>query len=176
MIYAITGEVYSGKTTFAKELAKRTGLTVKSFSEGPRDVAALVTGLGFNNNWQALKTQPLPDVWSYGEVKTGRELVMRIAEDMKLVLGKDVWARMLIAYTQNVIIDDLRFVAEWDIIKQFPHKIIRTTCEDRYERAAKLGDPITLLREAQDGDREVGQIIAHYTVNTSLPYDINRFL
>jgi hypothetical protein len=101
---------------------------------------------------------------------------MRIAEDMKLVLGKDVWARMLIAYTQNVIIDDLRFIAEWDIIKQFPHKIIRTTCEDRYERAAKLGDPITLLREAQDGDREVGQIIAHYTVNTSLPYDINRFL
>lgn len=128
--------------------------------------------MGFNHSWQGLKGA-LPDVWCYGEVKTGRELVSRIAEDMKLTLGNDVWARSLLAYTQNVIIDDLRFLSEVEVIKQFPHKIIRCICDDREERALRLGGDLSVTDKI---DHEVNLIIADATVNTSHPYEINRFL
>ena len=182
MIYAIIGQTYTGKTTLAHELSKETGLPVVSFSQGPRDIATLVTGMAFTGNWQTLKHSTLHEAWYGGKVNesyTGRDLITDVAESLKDIFGQSIWAKYILLHNQNCIIDDLRFLGEYDVLKHFPHKIIRTVCDDRIERALKVGVELNFslaLTHFSPPDYEINEIIAHETVNTSRYYDVKRLL
>lgn len=172
MIYAITGPAYVGKTYLAETLRHHLGWPILSFSQGPRAIAEHITGMAFQKNWASLKNEPLPHVWLGGNARTGRELIMGIAENTKEVLGKYVWAKhvLLNNFYSDYIIDDLRFVSEWEVLKNFPHKIIRADCDDRWVNARRHGDPDQLLAAAAPSDAEVNLIVADITVNTTRLY------
>jgi hypothetical protein len=160
-------------------ISKETGYRMASFGQGPRDIVTFITGV---SNLRVNKNYPLPDAWQGGNAKLGRDAIIMVAESMKEIFGADVWAKYLLLSTnsyQNIVIDDLRFLSEYDVIKHFPHKIIRVICEDedRISRAAKHSDyPLALIRASEIGDAEVKLIPAECTINTSFPVDIKKIL
>ncbi len=179
MIYALTGLTYTGKTTIAEKIALKTGYRMASFGQGPRDIVTFITGVG---NLRVNKNYPLPDAWQGGDAKLGRDAIIMVAESMKLIFGADCWAKYLLLSThsyQNIVIDDLRFLAEYDVLKHFPHKVIRVICEeeDRIMRAGKHSqDPLGLIKASEIGDAEVKLIPADCTINTSFSVNIENIL
>lgn len=136
--------------------------------------------MAFTGNWQALKHSTLHEAWYGGKVNegyTGRDLITDVAESLKDIFGQSIWAKYILLHNQNCIIDDLRFLGEYDVLKHFPHKVIRTVCDDREERALRAGATLSqMLSHISPPDYEINQIIAHETVNTSRYYEVKRLL
>lgn len=132
--------------------------------------------MAFTGNWQALKHSTLHEAWYGGRVNesyTGRDLVIDVAESLKGIFGQSIWAKYILLHNQNCIIDDLRFLGEYEVLKHFPHKIIRTVCDDREERALRAG---AMESHFSSPDYEINEIVAHETVNTSRYYEIKRLI
>jgi dephospho-CoA kinase len=163
MIIAVTGKTGAGKTTFAKAIAPKLNAQVRSFSEGPRAVVSLVTGLAFDSNWNGLKNEKLPADW--WNAITGRSAVNKTAEHLKDIFGRQVWANHLLTkYSTDRmwIIDDLRFLVEEEALQKFPHKIVRVICEEETEE--------------NPSDYDVPFIKADITINRDNPAHIESFM
>ena len=115
----LTGYINSGKSTTAKNMAKmlikdRHSVAIKSFATPLKELASLY----FNYN-EDTKTEQ-------------RGILERLSVDLKSLFGQSLFAYTLLDECDNlnvdyVIIDDLRYKEEFDIISEFfPTTVIVT--------------------------------------------------
>lgn len=106
MVIAITGGDRSGKTTLAEKLSNDLGWPVRSFAEPLKEAARILFGYD-----DSFKDTIHPD---FG--KTHRDLIIELATHLRSTYRDDFFARLMPIFG-NFIIDDLRFLVEYEHIK-----------------------------------------------------------
>jgi dephospho-CoA kinase len=114
MIIALYGEKRVGKDTTAKILQKYLPNFKKvAFADIPKDILCDTFEIDREKFEDLKNTDPI-----------FRKYLINFAESMKRYFGKDIWAKLALKESQNIIISDLRFKEEYDYIKKFNPIII----------------------------------------------------
>lgn len=157
MKIAICGGICSGKSTLAKQLAKRYGLHVHSFANAVKKYAIELFDMKYKN----------------------RALIQDFAEKMKEI-DKDVWVKMLgkeIEDLDNIVIDDLRFDNELNYLRSKGFIIVRINIE-KIEQIKRL--IITYpdkWKEHEDRLTHVSELQrTHFNVDIDIGCDDNSYV
>ena len=117
MLLALTGDIGVGKTTVARYLETHYGFLHLAFADAPKKIAQEV----FKLHTEEMEDRVLKETHlERYPFKTPREIVVDIAESIKGIYP-DIWARVVerkLFCRDNVVISDLRFPVEFDMIKK----------------------------------------------------------
>lgn len=106
MIIAITGGDRSGKSTLAEKLSDDLGWPVKSFAAPLKEAAGILFG------YEDERKEEIHPEFN----KTHRQLLKELARHLRSTYRDDFFAR-LIPIFGNIIIDDLRYMVEYEHLK-----------------------------------------------------------
>lgn len=107
MRIAICGRICSGKSTLARYLEREHGFTILSFASTPKRYASEIFGMEHKD----------------------RRLIQDFCEKLREI-DRDVWIRhlekeLLLNMDKNIVIDDLRFPNEYDLLRRYNFHIIK---------------------------------------------------
>lgn len=168
IIIAIAGKKYSGKNTFGKFLQKALKeqysieADLVSFAGSIKEVVSLMTGI---KNLENYKELPIKELVEYKEYSTPdylvplenlskRDLMIKTAEALSGVYGKESFAKKLLSDNKdnNIIITDLRFKHEYNMLKEKGAIIIKITREAIYSKNNLYHISEVDLDDLEDGD------------------------
>ncbi len=173
MLIAITGEIGSGKSTLANILINEHKFTEETFAKPLKQFASL---LGFAEH-QIYGTQEqkleINDYWNV----SGREFLQKFGseicrDELSKVIpnmnmnGRSLWCRVMekkILENKNLVVSDLRFEDEYDLIKAYKGIVIKIVRNDNLHN--KNGSHNKHISETQ-----MSKIIPDFTIenNTSI--------
>lgn len=142
IIVAIAGKKYSGKNTFGRFLKKELeehsiDTDLVSFAGSIKEVISIMTGI---KNLESYKELPIKELVEYREYSTPdylvplenlskRDLMIKTAEALSGIFGKESFAKKLLSDNKenNIIITDLRFKHEYNMLKEKGAILIKIT-------------------------------------------------
>lgn len=140
-LFGISGRIGAGKSTIAKHLEKNYGYKLLSFSTPLKEVASILFNIPLQNFYNSdLKIITDP----YWNLTPRRILQIFGTECMRFNFGLDFWVRCMEKkikeYDQSIIsnggkinpkvkivIDDIRFIEESEMIKKYGGTLIKVT-------------------------------------------------
>ncbi len=194
LIIGLSGKSKSGKTTAANFLTANFNVIRRGFADGLRSVVANLFSLDATT-LQDYKDQPLPRLQ-----RTPRDILIEVGKHMREV-DPDVWFKLwerdLAAVTDqfpmiNVVVDDLRFRNEFDLLRAKGAVLIRinrgvhaVTDEpseidlDEYASAGKFDYTINNMGSVREFYTGISDVVSHLLVQqyiASLPKNTTRLV
>ncbi len=154
-LVGITGKARSGKDAIAQQLWGRQGYTRIAFADPLKQAAQAIFGLTHAQTWLDAEKEVMIPRWNL----TPRQMFQKLGtESVRDVFGEHVWLeRWLISYqllasTDDIVVPDVRFQNEADLIRSLSGVIIEV----------RRGDGLT----GEDGSHrsEAGGIKPDYVV------------
>ena len=142
IIIAIAGKKYTGKNTFGRFLQKALKeqsieTELVSFAGSIKEVVSLMTGIKNLESYKELQIKELVEYKEYStpdylvplENLSKRDLMIKTAEALSGVFGKESFAKKLLSDNKdnNIIITDLRFKHEYNMLKEKGAFLIKVT-------------------------------------------------
>lgn len=155
IIIAIAGKKYTGKNTFGRFLQKALKeqsieTELVSFAGSIKEVVSLMTGIKNLENYKELPIKELVEYKEYStpdylvplEYSSKRDLIIKTAEALSGVYGKEYFAKKLLSDNKdnNIIITDLRFKHEYNMLKEKGAIIIKINKEYVYSKSYHISE------------------------------------
>jgi len=157
MIIGFTGRKYHGKDTAAKRLIKN-GYTPMSFAEPIKEIAKMLFGFS-ENQMNGNQKEDIDSRWNISPrealqfigTELFREQIQRLLPD----IGSDFWVKSLenrIPKDTNIVITDVRFPNEVDMIHRLGGKIIRVKRDIVENQGSHISE---MLIDTLDADHDI---------------------
>ena len=126
-IIGVSGKIGAGKTTIGKHLEKEFGYKLLSFSTPLKKAASDLFSIPLEHFYNSDLKYLVDPFWNL----TPRKILQTFGtECMRFNFGFDFWTKCMegnLKDYKKVVIDDVRFLEEAEMIKKYNGKIIRVT-------------------------------------------------
>ena len=137
-IIGISGKRGVGKSFAAKYIANTYGFQVRSFADKLKELSGILFPLNYDQLYGLEKENPFKDyMWN------PREFMIKFGAFMRY-WDKDYWLKILDIKTNsyNIVIDDVRYLNEYEHLKTYGAKLIRIERYAKYNPYTEcLNDP-----------------------------------
>ena len=160
--FAFMGQMCSGKTLCANQLVINYGFYKIGFADKLKSLVYDLYGVD-------------------GKDGDGRRILQELSDDLKKydkdIIIKHLLYRAINHENESIVVDDLRFKVEADILRKNGFKIIKVTCDDalRQERITRLYPTAPQEAQGHRSEQEWQTIPADYSVvsdNISTIFDL----
>lgn len=168
MIYGVIGKIGSGKTTLSNYLIEHHGFKRKAFADNLKEACRIIFGFTDEQLYGTQEQKETPDPRWYGVSPRqvfqffGTECVRMKMNELMPGIGEDIWIKsfeLSLNPDENIVVDDVRFNNEAEMIKKLGGKIVKII----KETSSKNDDVKNHISETEQD----GIIADYYIVNDS---------